>query len=566
MSRCSSLRSRSTRLVYGRGRGEGLRRLVPALLPVVLVGGLALDGGGYGATTWGWSTLAPLAVVVFTFAAGLPRRPPRLALSLVGLLAAFCGWTWLSLVWSSDLAQSVLEGERLLVYLSGAAAFLLLRREEAPRLLGGLLAAIALACSWALAERAFGGAGAYDVGSAAPDAARRLAAPLGYSNGLGVFAAVGIILAGGFSVRGRGLASRAAAGASLLLLVPTLTFTYSRGAWLALVAGGAAGLALARPRVPRTVALGMAAAAVAGVALLLVRVGGPSGLYHSFSRAAPTVKANESRRLLSLSGSSRAQYWHAAWRQYEARPWLGAGAGSYQRWWLRHRPAPLPVRDAHSLYLETLAELGPLGLALLVAALAVPIAASWRARAEPLAPLAFGGYVAYLVHAAQDWDWELPAVTLAGLACGVAVLLLAERRPRVAPTVRLRLAGAAVGVGLAVAAAGALVGNAAIVSAAGALDRDNATHAASDARAAERWAPWSPEPWRLRGEAQLSQGDVEAARRSFEAGLDKDPRDWELWLDLGLASSGARRRFALARATRLNPLAPELAQLVRPGG
>src|SRR6266542_4459338 len=40
--------------------------------------------------------------------------------------------------------------------------------------------------------------------------------------------------------------------------------------------------------------------------------------------------------------------------------------------------------DAHSLYVETLAELGPIGLALLSAALVVPLVAAVRARRHPL--------------------------------------------------------------------------------------------------------------------------------------------------------------------------------------
>ena len=63
--------------------------------------------------------------------------------------------------------------------------------------------------------------------------------------------------------------------------------------------------------------------------------------------------------------------------------------------------------DAHSLYLETLAELGLVGLALLVLALAPPLVAGFRG----VEAAATGGYVAFLIHAGLDWDWELPAVT-----------------------------------------------------------------------------------------------------------------------------------------------------------
>jgi peptidoglycan/LPS O-acetylase OafA/YrhL len=41
---------------------------------------------------------------------------------------------------------------------------------------------------------------------------------------------------------------------------------------------------------------------------------------------------------------------------------------------------------------------------------------------------AAAGYVAFVLHAGIDWDWEMPATTLAGLFCGAA--LLAATRPQ----------------------------------------------------------------------------------------------------------------------------------------
>src|SRR2546423_14611043 len=421
MSRCSSVSSKSTGQVYGRARALG-----PVVLALALVGVVALDNGGFDATSWGRSTLLPLVILGTTLLLGRARAQSALAFAFLGLLGALTAWTWFSIAWSSYLGASVLDAERLLVYLSAVAAFLLLDPRQVTRFLVGLLAAASLVAVWALSLRAFGGPGSYDVSSVSADATRRLAARRGYSNALGLFAATGIVLALGLAVRLR----RPLAAAPILVLAPTLYFTYSRGAWLALAAGGIAATALAMPRVSRRVLLAVGIVVVCAAAIALVRVGGPSGAVREFSHAAPSVKANRSRRLFSLSGSSRAQYWHVAWRDYQDHPWLGSGAGSFQRRWLRSRPAELPVLDPHSLYLETLAELGPVGLALLAALLGLPVAAGVIARKQPIAAPAFGGYVAYLVHAAQDWDWELPAVTLAGLGCAVALLILAEREPR----------------------------------------------------------------------------------------------------------------------------------------
>jgi hypothetical protein len=55
----------------------------------------------------------------------------------------------------------VLDGERLLVYLSTVASFLLLERRHVTRFLVGLLAAVTAVGVWALFLRAFGGSGPY---------------------------------------------------------------------------------------------------------------------------------------------------------------------------------------------------------------------------------------------------------------------------------------------------------------------------------------------------------------------------------------------------------------------
>jgi hypothetical protein len=110
------------------------------------------------------------------------------------------------------------------------------------------------------------------------------------------------------------------------------------------------------------------------------------------------------------------------------------------------------VRDAHSLYLESLAELGPIGLLLVFGVLMPPLAAAAIARSEPAVVVAASGYSAFLVHAGLDWDWEVPATTLAGLACGGA--LLAAVRPAVPRplSIRARAAGASAAIALCVLA------------------------------------------------------------------------------------------------------------------
>ena len=187
---------------------------------------------------------------------------------------------------------------------------------------------------------------------------------------------------------------------------------------------------------------------------------------------------------------------------------LGGGAGSYARYYVAHRTNTQQVQDAHSLYLETLAELGPPGLVLLLAALALPLVAAVRMRRHPFVPVAVAAYAVYLVHALADWDWELAGVTLAAVLCGLACLLAAreEREPR-ALSVRARAGlGAAVTV-LGVAALLGLIGNLALGASDSAASNGNWKSAESHARTAIRWQPWSAAGWQQLGEAQIGAGD-----------------------------------------------------------
>lgn len=581
------------------------RESLAALGVFALVATLGLDSGGYAATAWGWSAFALLAVLAVLIARGI-GRPGRAALVFVGALAALAVWIAASLLWSNHFSATVLELQRALVYVAAAALFVLAGRGTG--LLAGVLGAATLLCGYGLANWLLGNPEA--PASADPQAAERLSGPVGYANGMAILAAMGLLLSVGFAARASRLPAAATAAATGPLFAATLYFTFGRGAWLALAVGLAVAVALGPGRlqlaatalalgvpaaiavvvadlfgasgrlVPFVLLLCLLAAAVPYVlrsaaaryrpsprvrqafaailialpvlvaAAVLVRLGGPSAAYDSF-KAAPTPTHGDVRgRVFSLSGSNRADYWRVAWRVYKDHPALGAGAGTYSRSWLRERPVPQPVQDAHSLYLETLAELGPVGLALLLVALAAPFAAArtwWT-------PVALGPYLAFLAHAAQDWDWELPAVTVAALACAAAPITSSDGR-------RIPRLVAVVPAALCLLVVPAFLGNRAAAEAQSAYDRSAWRDSEDAARFARFLQPWSPEPWRLLGEAQLAQGALVPARASFRKGLAEDPDEWELWLDLGLASDGRARRQAFEQAARLNPLSPELREL-----
>jgi O-antigen ligase/polysaccharide polymerase Wzy-like membrane protein len=341
---------------------------------------------------------------------------------------------------------------------------------------------------------------------------------------------------------------------------------------VATIGAGASVLALgrleSRVHVPPTARRAFGAMLLATLALVVVALsaheGSPATLAKraqaAFEASPPKVTDDLNTRLFSFSGSGRALIWKAAWDEFRTAPLLGTGPGTFERHWLRERASEIKVRDAHSLFLETLAELGVVGLALLLTALLIPVYAAVKARRHPLVPAAFGAYVAYLVHAGVDWDWEMPAVTLTALLIGAALVVASRGEPpQLSP--RLRRAGLAVTLGLLAFAFVGLAGNLALSKSARAARAGDWSGALHEAKRAQTLAPWSPEPDRRIGNAELALDRSSRARASYKRAIGKAPEDWSLWFDLARASTGPEQRRALARASALNPLGRELAQL-----
>jgi tetratricopeptide (TPR) repeat protein len=607
-----------------------LGELAAATGGAVGLAALAAADGGYFPPAWGCAALVIGWVVVVTLLVG--QMPVvRRELAFVGLLAAVTLWTWLSAAWSPAAGNAFREGFRsLLLPLTAAVAFVVLTRT---RLAGRLVVAwagIAVVCAYALATRLVSDRlGVFDA-----IAGYRLSEPLGYWNALGIFAALGVLLAVALVVGGGPRPVRVVAAASLPMLALTVSFTFSRGAWAALALGLLAQLALdpargrlaivlltlapapalavllglrsesltrvdaaladaaseghrllgrlvvltvlaaaggliaerVSERVERVGRMVLALAACSAAVAVVAAPGAPHTLparaWHAFSALPPSTGGDLNRRLYSFSGSGRVQQWEVALDQAREHPVLGNGAGSYEAYWLEHRRDPGKVRDAHSLYVETFAELGVVGLALLLAALLLPVYAAIKARRHALVPAALGAYIAYLVHAGVDWDWEMPAVTLTAVFIGAA-LLVAGREPDDVPRpLSPRARGGAVAVTLAamVAAFVGLVGNMALSQSAQAARGGDWNGAIDHARSAQAWAPWSPEPEKRIGDAELALGRSSRARASYKRAIGRAPNDWSLWFDLARASAGLERRRALARAAELNPLSPEIEQ------
>jgi O-antigen ligase/polysaccharide polymerase Wzy-like membrane protein len=587
------------------------RSAAPAafLAAFAAVVGLGAADGGYFPSQWGLATLGFVLVGVTVLVVAEPSTPSRRELVFVGGLTLVAGWTALSALWSAGAGAPVLDAERGVLYVAAAAAALLLLAlpGAAPGLLGGVVAGAVALSLYGLATRLFPG----HVGGAYEPAGYQLAQPIGYANALAMVVVVGILLSVGFTAHGC-LRVRVAGASSLVVLLPTLYFTVSRGAIGALVAGfilqalidpgrrrlltvsvplaaPAALAVLILPRFPGLTTHGAELEAAqhdgSRFALILVVLSVVAAFAaillerrHRRSRASPrtsgrvltavalvtivvavplgVIAASRSEGLVSSAGSGRGEWWHVATTMVADEPLLGTGAGSFEARFVREGSLGLPARDAHNLYLETLAELGPVGLALLLATVAVPLTAIPQAsRSSVVGPAAAAAFVAYFLQAALDWTWEIPVATVPALLCA-AVLLAEAREPN-----RLLLAGRRRAVALALAApvlALALVmhvGNGAAAASAEAANRDEPERALREAKRAIAWAPWSEEPWQLRGEAELLLDDDAAAQRSFERSLQLNPDNWVVWLNLAAVTDGAEHAHALDRAAALNPLA-----------
>ncbi len=583
-------------------------RLLVAVGPAALVAAVAWSAGGFYPRTWGAVLLVEAIAIASVAIVATSVEDDAAARTVVLALVGLAAWQLVSRAWAVAPDATVLEAERTLVYAGGAAAaFLLVPRDRADALVLGVLCGSGVVTLGGLAEHV--------LGSGVPN--DRLELPVGYANAAGILAAVSLLLGLGLASYGP-VARRALAGGLTPPAAVALYLSLSRGAVLAAVlglavlalatrpvsrltstalvgapAGGAvvlawwvgrfgergataseaaslallaclalaAGAVAARPprvRLPRVsgraaVVLGLAVVALAAAAIV---AGGEREV--RAARSAPATQQGAPDRLLSTSTSFRSDYWDVAVDMFREHPLGGAGAGGFERTWLRERTALLYVRDAHNLYLETAAEVGVVGVALLLVALLMPLAAARRAIHRPAGAAVIAAYVALLAHAVLDWDWELPAVTFCTVFLAVALVRLGGRggRRRLGAGSRsvLLVAAAALGASAVVMH----VGNGALADAQDALDRGDTALARRDAERARRFAPWAAEPTRLLGEVELADGRLAAARRHFLRSLDDDPGSWDAWLDLALVSRGAERARALTRAVELNPRAPEL--------
>jgi O-Antigen ligase len=285
--------------------------------------------------------------------------------------------------------------------------------------------------------------------------------------------------------------------------------------------------------------------------------------FHSLTNPHAAVPSNTPGRLTAI-GSVRARYWNEALKIFQAHPVLGTGARSYGTARLRYRTEDLEANDAHGFVVQTLADLGLVGLAIVLFLLAAWMAAAgrsthpfnrrwssgrWRSEPMPYTPERIGMLsmlclvVVFGVHSTIDWTWFVPgdacvALLCAGWLAGRGPLeRAADGEPRGKPRLHSLRELGPLRVGIAAAAV-----IAALLAAWAQRQPQRSADASQNALA-------------------LSAGDPSGARSAAQAAVDYDPLSAEALFTLSTIQqhSGLTvlARATLVRAVHLQPSNPQ---------
>lgn len=304
------------------------------------------------------------------------------------------------------------------------------------------------------------------------------------------------------------------------------------------------------------------------------------------------VTPNNNPGRLTEIGSVRSRYWNEALQIFRAHPVKGTGAGSYVIARPRYRKDYITVRHAHGYIVQTLADLGLIGLfsslALLVAWLLAAGKSTWLLRRlpwedpvprRPLTPERIGILtlgiitVTFGVHSFVDWTWfipgtAVPAMLAAGWVAGRgpgeqqnASMEILWRRIRTNAHEPLRAASATLVVIVALAAAWATWqpwrSNQAATASLAALDSAQAHHSSlAPARAlaikAHNRNPLSVDPLFDLAAVYTVAGNKKLARETLEQAIKLQPANPATYLRLAdFELNVANRPIQAVRLIRL---------------
>jgi cytochrome c-type biogenesis protein CcmH/NrfG len=315
----------------------------------------------------------------------------------------------------------------------------------------------------------------------------------------------------------------------------------------------------ARRRLVGRVALGVLVVGVTVGLVALVAESKPEGWFSEFSSQPidPTLQAGP-QHLANVSSSSRWLWWQEAWDAWEAQPWRGTGAGTFELTHRLLRTNNIVVTEPHNVPLQFLSETGIVGFFFALASLAaagVGVARRVRAREPAVVALAVLA-VAYGLHSVVDFDWDFVAVT-APFVLSVGALLggpAVRDEPRIAWAPLPAVAAIAVALSLLTP----WFADRSTDSARTALADQRPLVAYRDARDARSLNPLALDPLLAQAEALEQLGDVQGARQRYIDAVELQPLNWRPWWELGIFEEGqqdfGRAIPALERAVELDPL------------
>jgi hypothetical protein len=307
--------------------------------------------------------------------------------------------------------------------------------------------------------------------------------------------------------------------------------------------------------------LGVLVAAVAIGIVALVAESKPEGWFRDFTTQ-PTDASLQGgpQHLVNASSSSRWLWWKEAWRAWEAQPWRGTGAGSFDLTHRLLRSNNIVVTEPHNVPLQFLSETGLVGLFLALAAVvaaAVGVARRVRGRDPAVVALAVLA-VAYVLHSLVDFDWDFVAVT-APCLLSVGALLggpLVRDEPRVSWSPLPAVAALAVALSLLTP----WFAERSTDSARAALADGRPRVAYRDARDARSLNPLALDPLLVQAKALDQLSDAQGARQLYIDAVELQPLNWRPWTELGTFEAGrqdyTRAVKSLERAVELDPFNP----------
>ncbi len=318
-------------------------------------------------------------------------------------------------------------------------------------------------------------------------------------------------------------------------------------------------------RVSRSQSLAVLATCALALLIAAAALGAPgraSDAWHEFKQSDVPQGGG---RLASVGGEGRYEFWSVAVDENAGKPLTGTGSGTFEYWWDRDGSGGV-VRDAHSLYMQTLGELGIVGIVLLAAFLLIVLLGGARAtlrvssEGRPQLAAALGGCVAFCFTAIFDWMWQVPVLPVATLLlASVLVSAAGQEAGERGPGLRLPLRAALVVVALAAIVATAIpLASTTLVRQSEADARDGDLASALDAaKSAQNVQPGAATPRLQQALVLEEQGNLVVAGKAARGATERESTNWRTWLILsrieaerGMAVAAVR---AYRRAKALNP-------------